>query len=244
MSPRGRKPRIADEEILSIIDQRMESENPVLTVSELSNGVPLGDRTLRKRLNELQEQDKLAKKSVGAQSVVWWIPEKIEMLENSYSGEPDIALYVRGDNANIVIEVKSMNKDQYEEFSYTAEFDEETVQEIIKEISGRTTQFKEQRFYALVIAYIYIQEVRTTDRHKILNKIEEKLFPTNIDEEEKEEVYQERFGFNSRRSFWNNFLLNELHDLPNIEKGRKQGEWRYTNETRQSFSNVFLKQEK
>ncbi|WP_336345914.1 hypothetical protein [Halalkalicoccus ordinarius] len=61
---------VDDTDILKAIDQ---APGPVATAAELAEILPIGRRAIRERLLDLEERDKVARKTVGARSVVWWL---------------------------------------------------------------------------------------------------------------------------------------------------------------------------
>lgn len=65
----GRKPRVTDEELLTVFD---EASDPVLTTSEVAERVPIGKRGVLKRLERLADEGQLMRKDVGARAQVWW----------------------------------------------------------------------------------------------------------------------------------------------------------------------------
>ena len=67
----GRKPRVSDKEILEIF--RMTND-PVLTVEEVAEQLPIGRRGLHDRLKGLEQDGMLSSKLAG-QTMVWWSPE-------------------------------------------------------------------------------------------------------------------------------------------------------------------------
>jgi predicted HTH transcriptional regulator len=67
----GRKPRVSDEEILEIFQV---VDEPVLTVGEIAERLPIGRRGLHDRLKNLEEDGVLSSKLAG-QTMVWWSPE-------------------------------------------------------------------------------------------------------------------------------------------------------------------------
>ncbi|MFC7225559.1 hypothetical protein ACFQKF_21085 [Halalkalicoccus sp. GCM10025322] len=61
---------VDDTAILKAIDQ---APGPVATAAELADILPIGRRAIRERLLDLEERGKVARKTVGARSVVWWL---------------------------------------------------------------------------------------------------------------------------------------------------------------------------
>lgn len=74
----GRRPEVTDEEILAVFKS---SSEPVLTTSEVAAEFDITHRGLRNRLENLEEEDKLRSKKVGARAIVWWDPTHISTTE-------------------------------------------------------------------------------------------------------------------------------------------------------------------
>jgi len=68
---RGRKPRVTDAEILAVF---RAANDPVLTVAEIAEQLPIGHRGTYERLTNLEADGMLASKEAG-QSAVWWAPK-------------------------------------------------------------------------------------------------------------------------------------------------------------------------
>ncbi|CCC41884.1 hypothetical protein [Haloquadratum walsbyi] len=78
MGSPGRKPTVADEDILAVFRQ---ASDPVLTTQEVSNELEIGHRGTFDRLKKLVEMDDLSMKKVGDTGAVWWYPAA---LRNKY----------------------------------------------------------------------------------------------------------------------------------------------------------------
>lgn len=65
----GRPPDVSDEEILDVFKR---SSDPVLFTSEVADELSIGRDGVRKRLNELEEENKIHKKKRG-NIIVWWL---------------------------------------------------------------------------------------------------------------------------------------------------------------------------
>ena len=78
MSGPGRKPTVADSEILQVFK---EAPDPVLTTAEVADEIGLGRRGTYNRLQQLAESGDLKLKKVGETGAVWWYPEH---LRNRY----------------------------------------------------------------------------------------------------------------------------------------------------------------
>lgn len=71
----GRKPTVSDDEILDVF---RNSSDPVLTASEIAEGLPVGRRAVFKRLRDLADQGVLESKETGSGGRVWWLPGHTE----------------------------------------------------------------------------------------------------------------------------------------------------------------------
>lgn len=58
-----------------IVETIRDVQNPVATVAEVAEFLPIGRRAVLKRLNELHEEGRVDRKDVGARSAVWWVEE-------------------------------------------------------------------------------------------------------------------------------------------------------------------------
>jgi len=67
----GRPPEITDEEILEVFKS---SGEPVLTATEVAEELSVGRRGILSRLENLEKDNQVKSKSVGARSTVWWAP--------------------------------------------------------------------------------------------------------------------------------------------------------------------------
>jgi predicted transcriptional regulator len=76
----GRKPTVSDSEILSIF---LDSEDPVLSSTEVSEHLSIGSQGTYQRLKELHERGFVETKKVG-QGRAWWITDAgHEFIEDS-----------------------------------------------------------------------------------------------------------------------------------------------------------------
>lgn len=67
----GRKRRVSDSDILEIFQA---TNDPVLTVGDVAEQLPIGKRGLHDRLRNLEDEGLLASKLAG-QTTVWWSPK-------------------------------------------------------------------------------------------------------------------------------------------------------------------------
>lgn len=79
----GPKPRVSDDELLAIF---REAREPVLTASEVAEGLPIGRRAVHKRLRDLEARGELKSKKVGGRSAVWWAPGHTSTAATEDSG--------------------------------------------------------------------------------------------------------------------------------------------------------------
>lgn len=67
----GPDPTISDEQILELF---RDSEDPILTASEIASQVDMTRRWVLDRLKDLEMEGHLQSKKVGGRSTVWWLP--------------------------------------------------------------------------------------------------------------------------------------------------------------------------
>lgn len=67
----GPDPTVSDEQILELF---RDSDDPVLTASEIADQVDLTRRNVLNRLKDLETEGALRSKKVGGRSTVWWLP--------------------------------------------------------------------------------------------------------------------------------------------------------------------------
>lgn len=67
----GPKPKVSDQELLSII---RESDDPVVTATEIAEQIEIGRRSTYDRLVKLEERGEVRSKKVGGRTTVWWAP--------------------------------------------------------------------------------------------------------------------------------------------------------------------------
>ncbi|MCY4731921.1 HTH domain-containing protein [Natronomonas gomsonensis] len=58
-----------------VLEVLRESDDPVLTAKEVGEHFGCTSEAVRQRLHELQDQNKVQSKKVGARAVVWWARE-------------------------------------------------------------------------------------------------------------------------------------------------------------------------
>ncbi|MDB2269518.1 HTH domain-containing protein [Halorubrum ezzemoulense] len=67
----GPDPSISDEQILELFH---DSEDPILTASEIAGQVDMSRRWALDRLKDLEGKGHIQSKKVGGRSTVWWLP--------------------------------------------------------------------------------------------------------------------------------------------------------------------------
>lgn len=75
--PRGRKPSVSDDEIISVFQQ---ATDPVLTTREVADRIDLGERATYNRLQQLVTEGTLRRKEIGELAVVWWYPPMLDQF--------------------------------------------------------------------------------------------------------------------------------------------------------------------
>ncbi|ADJ17249.1 hypothetical protein [Halalkalicoccus jeotgali] len=74
MSNAGRKPRVTDDELIDTIRQLTDTnENIVVTTPEITDELPIAQRSVYDRLIKLNDEERVQKKKVGARAIVWWV---------------------------------------------------------------------------------------------------------------------------------------------------------------------------
>jgi hypothetical protein len=69
----GRKPRVADDEILDLF---RGTSDPVLSTAEVANALPIGRRGTLNRLRSLESEGLFASKRIGGRNTVWWLADR------------------------------------------------------------------------------------------------------------------------------------------------------------------------
>jgi Mn-dependent DtxR family transcriptional regulator len=67
----GRKPTVSDDEILRLFT---ETEDPILSATEVADSLPIGPRGTHTRLKKLHDRGLLERKSVG-QGMAYWLTD-------------------------------------------------------------------------------------------------------------------------------------------------------------------------
>lgn len=68
----GRKPRVADDEILDLF---RNTGDPVLSTREVADELPIKRRGTLNRLQSLADAGVLDSKEIGGRNTVWWLVE-------------------------------------------------------------------------------------------------------------------------------------------------------------------------
>lgn len=72
MGRRGPEPEVSDEELISAI---RGTPYPVAATKDVSEQVSISSTAVRKRLNKLAERDRIGRRKLGGNAVVYWLPE-------------------------------------------------------------------------------------------------------------------------------------------------------------------------
>lgn len=73
----GRPRRVSDRELIhTVADILEETSDPVATTAEIEDRIPLSRRALLTRLQELEDEEALGSKQVGARGRVWWVRDE------------------------------------------------------------------------------------------------------------------------------------------------------------------------
>jgi hypothetical protein len=76
---------ITPERVLAVM---RAADGPVVTASDIAGELGCTPEAVTQKLNRLQEQDRVARRQVGARAVVWWLTEQ-PPLETEGKHDPD-----------------------------------------------------------------------------------------------------------------------------------------------------------
>lgn len=65
-----------------VLDVMRDHDEPFMTLPEIAENVEVTKGTVYKRLQELVEEDRVYRKTVGAKAVIWWLPERYQPNES------------------------------------------------------------------------------------------------------------------------------------------------------------------
>ena len=80
---------ITPERVLGVM---RAAETPVVTASDIADELECTPEAVTKKLKQLQEQDRVARRQVGARAVVWWLTEQ-PALETDGAHDPDAPFF-------------------------------------------------------------------------------------------------------------------------------------------------------
>lgn len=106
MSKPGRKPRVSDDEILTVF---RHSNDPVLKTREIVEQVSIGRRTLHDRLTRLEEENRLQSKKIGAKGKVWWLS-----TDDSLPPGGDFSAFIDAGLGMTIEDLRTMRKEAAE----------------------------------------------------------------------------------------------------------------------------------
>ena len=69
----GRKPRVADEDLLDVF---RSTSDPALSTAEVAEALPIKRRGTLNRLRDLEAAGELDSKQIGGRNTVWWVIDK------------------------------------------------------------------------------------------------------------------------------------------------------------------------
>lgn len=81
---------VTPERVLAVMH---DAETPVLTASDIADELGCTPEAVTKKLNGLLEQERVARRQVGARAVVWWVTEQ-PPLETEGTHDPDDPFFV------------------------------------------------------------------------------------------------------------------------------------------------------
>jgi predicted transcriptional regulator len=61
-----------------VVEVMEKSDEPFMTLGEITKEVDVTKKTVHNRLSELVEDGQVSRKKVGAKAVVWWLPERYQ----------------------------------------------------------------------------------------------------------------------------------------------------------------------
>ena len=74
----GRTPTVSDDSVLDLIEEKLSADaNPVLSTTEIADGLPIGRRATLNRLEKLTDTEALCRKNVGNGHALWWLTDSI-----------------------------------------------------------------------------------------------------------------------------------------------------------------------
>lgn len=76
---------VTPERVLAVM---RDAERPVLTAGDIADELGCTPEAVTKKLKRLQEQDRVARRQVGARAVVWWLTEQLP-LDTEGEHDPD-----------------------------------------------------------------------------------------------------------------------------------------------------------
>jgi DNA-binding Lrp family transcriptional regulator len=176
-------------------------DDPVATVAEVAERLPIGRRAVLKRLNELHDEGRVERKDVGARSAVWWVPgsvERTDALERTSDERTDPV-----DRAPDELEAVDVDDDLVGE-----------VDPYVLDLPGSGSRLEERR-EAVIACYEYLREHGEGKRSIFENEV----FP------------EYPGGYQSAYSWWNNCVIEGLKQVAKIDDGVEvpdySGRWQY-----------------
>lgn len=66
-----------------VLEVMRQSDEPFITVGEITKQVDVTKKTVHDRLQELVDEGEVHRKKVGARAVIWWLPERYPVEPSS-----------------------------------------------------------------------------------------------------------------------------------------------------------------
>lgn len=199
---------MSDDELISVF---ADTDDPVLTASEIADQVAIGKRAVLNRLDALHEQGTVESKEVGARARVWWTqsttPDKLtpSSIPNEGREQNDIAV-TRSSAATV-----GTNGERQEKVAQ-----DDTIETALDsaEIPG-TEQQQERRRETLRAAYGYLREQGSARKSDFAN-----------------DVYPDYTGGYSQPggAWWRKVIRPNLDVFPGVVKPSGGGAWEYIDE--------------
>jgi len=189
---------VSDDDVLDAV---RDVRAPVATASEVAAHLPIGQRAVLNRLNELADEERVERKDVGARSTVWWVPG-----ESSHEGSDSFE--------------RTPSDREFEVQPDAGDGDQEAgdvVEEIdadVLDLPGSGSRLDDRR-EAVLACYEYLREHGEGKR----SVFESEVYPEHPG------------GYESAYSWWNNCVIRGLKQLAErddaVEVPGPSGRWTY-----------------
>lgn len=190
---------------VQVINVFREADVPALTAKEVAEELPVEKRTVHKYLDRLHEQERLGKKSVGTNGVVWW-------LKDDNLTDIDLPYFEIDDRVGSWLR-KKHKQGEYERIQYhwppQLSISEYSVLFSI-DIPGPEAREHERR-RAILHAYLYLRMKKAVSKRKFIDT----LYSWN------------QAGYANSNAWWERLIREGLKEFPPVNKPYRGGEWKY-----------------